>query len=698
MTARLRKVLTNLHGNSPAVLYAWKRGAAREKLALALSCLFLTLPVWGIILFSLAFLFSMAIFFCLGYALPAAPFVAAMPSRYLTAPDLRNFLLLWAMCGLAWAWLAHPAASPLHTVKKRVEAHICRLLATWGFWVILALLTIQLDLNWAGLNSGYGDILGLLSFSDAYAYWADIRLLPDFGYWPWLSSRRPLAGALRTVTGLGGSHQGILFMQTLLLAVASWLAVRAVSRWKGIWAGAAFLAFCVVHAGAYTSSTLTETLGLLVALLAVACTAEGMRRRSFAALITGVGILWIALLIRMGAMFLPLCLGIYILCLALHRKKAFLRCCAGLVFVLLLGLGLSGICQKLYAHPGMTLGSNFAYTLYGLSMGSDWTAGTALAKGFQGTEQEFAKFLTGRAWQNIKTDPAPLLGSLRDDAKRYKKSFFTFSMGGAFGHPLPPHCLKIYIGLCLAGLLAAAWHKGRALLPELGFALSVLAGMFLSAPIIWTDGGARVLITGYPFVWIVLILFFTAPASVAAPSIVRGKDYGWTLVYGGILLVSSLIVPNFFPFSPVLPKSPDSEQLVISTDPMASILVYVAEDEQRRPTDIPAVSHATWEKALSVKLFPGAEAIPWPTPPFVYGFFIAKNDDKPVGTFGILTAADFALLRSSKQQQALAFLSPWPEVDNSLKAWLGPQSRINILSLFPSKDEQDGTFSSDRSK
>jgi hypothetical protein len=86
-------------------------------------------------------------------------------------------------------------------------------------------------------------------------------------YDPWFE-RRIVAAATRSALALLTSYSaiGFLLLQVVALALATTIAVRSVTRWRGPWAGLAFFGLIYLLLRPYLSTFLTEPLGLLLSL------------------------------------------------------------------------------------------------------------------------------------------------------------------------------------------------------------------------------------------------------------------------------------------------------------------------------------------------------------------------------------------------------------------------------------------------
>src|SRR4029079_11499844 len=123
---------------------------------------------------------------------------------------------------------------------------------------------------WAGSirHGNSGALLGLFPYFDAAGYFSDVNAFLRDGAWSSFTSRRPLAGAFRTSVFLLGDmrYPVVVALQTIAISAGVYLGAMAVMRWRGLWAGIAYLALIYILVRSHLSTTLTEPVALIVAL------------------------------------------------------------------------------------------------------------------------------------------------------------------------------------------------------------------------------------------------------------------------------------------------------------------------------------------------------------------------------------------------------------------------------------------------
>ena len=259
---------------------------------------------------ALVYLISIAVGMATGFALPTTALIRWSPLvRWLAKYDYDLIYILLAsvaLCVLA-AWIAVILGV---RATRADEVRIARLLKRWGLLLACGLFVFSLSGMWAGL-SRQGDfqsasIAGLVPFSDAGGYFASAHDYFRDGVFSAFALRRPLAAAFRTVLLVLGnfSYANMLLVQVLLLAFATWIGARALSRWRGIWAGLSYFGLSFIVMRSFLPTSLTEPLGFFWALLAVPFFVDGLRTGSWRLQLVSFGFLTVALMTRMGAMFL----------------------------------------------------------------------------------------------------------------------------------------------------------------------------------------------------------------------------------------------------------------------------------------------------------------------------------------------------------------------------------------------------------
>src|SRR5204862_2525944 len=115
----------------------------------------------------------------------------------------------------------------------------------------------------------------------------------------------------------------------------------------------------------------------------------------------GLAFTFMALMTRMGAMFLLPAVKLWILCCfgESWRKKIYIA--AAMIGIVTAGLATNFTLQKIYGVNTDLSGSNFAYVLCGLSIGKGWSSCPLQyadeMKGLDNNEKSYTDFLYSKA-------------------------------------------------------------------------------------------------------------------------------------------------------------------------------------------------------------------------------------------------------------------------------------------------------------
>ena len=377
--------------------------------ALAAAC------VAGVVL-TLIFLISTLAGIAAGYSPPTTTIFRWFAwARLIGAYDqygVQAVLFTSGLCAVAAFFSRRLGGGIVDEISEGLE----RFLSRWGFPVIAALFIFAISGTWAGLariqDFNGASIGGMIPFSDAGGYAAAAYDSLDGGSWGDMALRRPVAAAFRETLLLGGglSYADMLLLQATLAAFATWLAARSIANWAGAAAGFAFVCLAYTIQRSYLTTVLTEPLGLIWSLLSIPFFVIALRYNSLVAAYTAFGLITIALLTRMGAIFLVPAVLIWILLYFGKTVWQKLRILAVCIVILAAGLSLNNLLTKINGSGKNLTGSNFAYSLCGLSIGGSWPA--CLQKYEQElekippNEKAITEFLYSKAVDNIQHHPA----------------------------------------------------------------------------------------------------------------------------------------------------------------------------------------------------------------------------------------------------------------------------------------------------
>ncbi len=294
----------------------------------------------------------------------------------------------------------------------------------------LILFALPLSALW---NSGISDgflIGGLLPWSDASDYYWDARRLLEGGTFSAFSSRRPLfSGMLAALLGLTQQNlQVTLAILVAITAISCFLMACEIQRSHGTVAGLLAITQLFLFYRRFIGKISTESLGLALGAVGFALVWRGARQRQINNCLLGILLLTLALNARAGTFFiLPAIIlwGAWSFRGAAHFSWRFLISGASVV---LLGFILNSILLKTIGSPkGMTF-SNFSYTLYGLSVGSNWTQVMVDYPELNGmSEPELSQKIYALAFETFRANP---LGLVISSLRAWQQ--FIFSDGNAF--------------------------------------------------------------------------------------------------------------------------------------------------------------------------------------------------------------------------------------------------------------------------
>jgi hypothetical protein len=581
--------------------------------------------------------------FATGWALPTTALLRWTPLAEwlaLNEPYLGYLFLTLAGFGALLAWLANTDALRDQVLKS--EQRATRIFAWCGFPIVACAFVLSISAMWVGLDRP-GDlhgsnIGGLIPFNDAHGHLASAFDQARDGSWIPFAQRRPLAAAFRATLLFFSDYSFavMVLLQACLVAAAACLATYAVSVWRGIWAGLAFLGLVYIYARIFVPTSLTEPLGLFWALLSIPFFVEAIRSRSTPSALVGFAINSFALMTRMGSMFtIPLML---LWLVWQFGKGGIAKIRIGLVAIaIVLGIyGLKRVLLKAYGTQAGELGGNFSYVICGVSLGTNWQGCTeklaAQGQALPSEEAKVERLLYGMAWQNFKEQPQVLIGRLLDGIATFAREFpDVLWMGYGVSIPQPDWVFRgILTAMSLAGL--ALVLRRRARMPEATFWALLWAGIILSSSIVYFDDGARTLAASQPLIALFFAIGMSNPAlqAVELPGNERPVRYGAI----GLALVAILflclpwVAYRLSPtqaYGTVAQSAPD-EALVLGGRRMSGFLV-VADDQPLRH-DIPTLhlhDFATLIRLSDVEQYQGLLDPVAPATPF--GFIYAPRLD-----------------------------------------------------------------------
>src|SRR5262245_60643286 len=608
----------------------WRKSGRSSRLSLGASLALLPLPLLLASCISMAYLISILISLGLGHALPAASLPRFFPGLegYLHAASFRNLFLGWAVIGALWSWLTAPRAIHAQALARPVKAFTARLARSGGLFCITAAIFLILSSYWLGYDSGAFSIAGMAPYSDGAGYWSEAEEVLRGELWTSISIQRPVAAALRLVLlYFGQNYTGMLLVQAGALSLAMCLAALAVGRWRGVWAGAAFAGLAFTALRPWIGASSTEALGLILCLLSLPILIAGLLSRSLLWLLVGLAGLWFTLLSRMGAMFLVPAFGLWLLWAFRKQQGAWKKILLAGAIIAGSGLAYSYAYRNMYSEENISLGGNFAYSLCGMTLGGNWNTPYAHYPELkQMGSMEQHTFLYSKAWENLRQDPKPFLGVIKqnitsfvsirshyDSLARLTWSGYEYHPWGKAGYILP------YGILCLVILGALLIIVGRRLPGELSLYLAIFLSIWSSSAIVLHDDGIRVLSSAAPLLWLTGASFFVVPEGILA-----FKGAGQALPRQTLAKVCAVLLAAFLAIAFILPacinkgKTRQAPQDILAGGASIAGLLVVPNGAPL-PLDVPALSEERFNMLLTDKLPYLRPKAAWPKPPFVLG-------------------------------------------------------------------------------
>jgi hypothetical protein len=418
---------------------------------------------------------------------------------------------------IAWFASATPAWDRYRRHEKLLGAFWSR--AAWPLVPLLALFLLSGG-GWAGRYSPYEmhymSLAGLIPYSDASVYYGVAFDNVYQGSWNAIASQRPLAASFRTVfVWLGAySYATTLVLQTIAVALAIALCARSVAKSYGPWVALGFTGLALGLGRPFFSTMMTESLGLIWALISLTLFLHSFRFQYMPTRMLGYAALCLGLLTRTGSMFtIPIIAAWMGLAMPGDLTKR-TRILAVTVAIVVAVWALERLIGFAFSSTSDTPGANFAYTACGLARGTNWhecsvTFANELANRASDRKAQNA-FLWRVALDTALARPSVLFGSLLETMRAYVENiprFFIVQYTTLFW---PSHAfVQVVVLMLLPGWLYFA-HKRERLL-ETTFYLALLVSVVLSAAFVFRDDGGRVLTVTHVFVAMLLALGLSNP-------------------------------------------------------------------------------------------------------------------------------------------------------------------------------------------
>jgi hypothetical protein len=579
-----------------------------------------------------------------GWALPTTALIrwsdiAGWAAR--AEPMLGYVVLACAGLGAVASWLK-PLISKSTWKARREEIVLGRFFRRWGFLITTCAFVFSMSAMWAGIvRPGDLDLIsigGLIAFSDAGGYVATAYDQAKDGVWSDFSLRRPLAAAFRSVLLFFGgfSIANMLLLQACLLSAATCLAASAVARWRGLWAGLAFFGLTYIYVRTFVPTSLTEPLGLCLALFSVPFFIEALRTTSLPHALFAFVLTTAALMTRMGSMLTIPALILWMVWQFGESAQQKIRVLILSVTILFGVLLANSVLAKAYGTGQSSIGNNLSYTLCGLTIGKTWDGCPAKlkeeGKDLPAGDGAAAKVLYSLAWDNFKKDPTILFRRLAAAVYEFgiqlPELFWRgYLLPAVEPSWLPRTFLSMLSGFGIVYVMLRRREKG-----EIAFWLLLWASVVGSAAFVFSDDGRRVLAASYPLLFLFFAMGIAGPAPIAGHQVTRDRSL---LRYGKIIMPMAMLLFYSIPWlahrlSPVesitggaLAPTPN-EAIVFGGRRIAGFLIV--DDGMPLRHDIPTLHLSDFEEVIKESNIEFYQGLIHPErPPMPFGFIFAPR-------------------------------------------------------------------------
>ena len=418
--------------------------------------------------------------------------------------------LLWTVLGLALTrgCTIRSPASPLCRLS-RTAVDLCgtpvnlqqRKGIGAGVAIALILVCWLILVSLWSTNSSTGLVIaGLYPISDASGYWICANSLLDNGHFGYpldtgeWCQRRAIYPTFLAGLNLIGARQMIptLMLQAAMVAAAIFVLIRRLSPHLPAIATLACAGLLLAYAADEAFPvTMTENAGLIFGCLGLAMLLRAADDRSLRWLVGGAAILSLALNARAGAFFALPALVLWAgLVARLYRRRIWLWV-AATTLALAVGFAVqNGVVRAVGGDPSASQG-NFAYTLYGLSVGGKgWTQvlrdHPELAA--DGSDRSRSQAIYALAWKNLTAHPGLFLEGI-------SQNLLPQTSRGTYGYHRLGAAAPLAMLLWWLGWLPLI-RKRRD--PRHLMVALLSLGVMASAPVMIGDGGMRVFAATVP--------------------------------------------------------------------------------------------------------------------------------------------------------------------------------------------------------
>ena len=549
----------------------------------------------------------------------------------------------------------------------RCERGLGVALARWGWVGAIVVALLPLWSHWTmrppDALSAHAALLGHIPWKDTRLHLEGALHLLSEGNFGLYSERRPLTAAwlaARLVAG-GGDGTWALTIQAVFFGLALFALGRVVGARLGPWSA---LMTCGVTLGltaGFLPTFATEPLGVTLAACALALLFSRAAMTRQLVLAAGVYVLGLALGARPGP---QLVLPAFVLWgIAVARHGARLRAAVLLVVAAIAAVLSTGALNVLYGKGESSLSANAAYTLYGLSGGSnyrqflrDYGEATMRAQG----DREVSRWLYEKTFENLRERPGDFVRALASNLRKFLGKLPSNLAGAMTLAPLfqrpaiesetPPDSSGTTPPAGLAALIlatgAGVFFLTRRCDPRqrlfwLAYALAVLG----SVPIVYGDASFRGLAVTYPFFGVALGLGLCPRRSMtgSAGASVERPALGLAVALPLFIVIAAIAVPEIAhshwpqPAASMLAGLTAREDMVV--DVRTAPAVVVSHSPRKGLASVPWLSPADYQRLLAFGDFvdnAGIEHLPLPFVVTSVYDFVTKQQYVLIGPLDLL--------------------------------------------------------------
>ncbi|MCE1252268.1 MAG: hypothetical protein LWX83_01830 [Anaerolineae bacterium] len=259
-----------------------------------------------------------------------------------------------------------------------VSYGIFRLPGQWGSWFaplfMALLLCLPLSGLWASGNSEQYVLGGSIQLSDSANYYIDALRFLEGGRFSSFSSDRPLMvsffAGLLSVTGR--DFKAALILSLILPILSMYISAREVQRSAGALPAAIFTSVLFMFYRRYTGLVMSEMLGISLGLLAFTFLWRYFTQPRKMWLVTGLGLLTLALIARLGAFFILPLLLLWLVWECRKHGWPVYKMLFVTIAVMALAFGINRLVYDWVAEPGVRSNPQFTFHLYALVTGGGY--------------------------------------------------------------------------------------------------------------------------------------------------------------------------------------------------------------------------------------------------------------------------------------------------------------------------------------